>query len=110
MHEPNNTPEMLTSVPNDLEAAMIVSALAAHGVDATTSGSFTSGFQAEAPGEVQVLVRRSDLPQAREALAELEPAKSSVTTTAANSKLALGTLVKFSVIILLAIGILQSCF
>lgn len=63
-----NNPATLVSVPNDLEAAMIVNALAGQGIDATTTGSFTAGFQAEAPGEVKVLVRSCDLESAREAL------------------------------------------
>lgn len=72
MHNPENDPVTLMSVPNDLEAAMVVSALAAHEVDATTSGSFTAGFQAEAPGDVEVLVRSCDLERARGVLSELE--------------------------------------
>ncbi len=72
MHDPQNNPVNLLSVPNDLEAAMVVSALAAHEVDATTAGEFTSGFRAEAPGLVSVLVRQRDLPRAREVLSELE--------------------------------------
>jgi len=72
MHDPQNNPVSLLSVPNDFEAAMVVSALAAHEVDATTSGEFTSGFRAEAPGDVKVLVRQRDLGRAREVLDELE--------------------------------------
>ncbi|MEM8947473.1 MAG: hypothetical protein AAGD11_20025 [Planctomycetota bacterium] len=71
MSEQENRPEPLVSVTTDLEAAMIVSALAAQNVDATTTGSFTAGFRAEAPGEVQVLVRKRDLPKAIELLEEL---------------------------------------
>lgn len=68
MSDQGNTPVTLVSVPDELEAAMIVSALAAHGIDASTTGSFTAGFRAEAPGEVQILVRASELEKAQTAL------------------------------------------
>ena len=35
------------------------------------TGRFTSGFRAEAPGRLQIVVRRSDLDQAQQALAEI---------------------------------------
>ena len=44
-------------------------------IQGTTTGSFTTGFQAEAPGDVTVVVRQSDLPRAQEVLAELENMK-----------------------------------
>ena len=69
--DPNN-PEKLVSVPNDVEAAAIVAALAARGVQASTVGGYTAGFIAEAPGRVSVLVRRADLDQAKRSLAEIE--------------------------------------
>jgi len=71
MSETTNTPAVLIAVPTDLEAAMIVSALAAHEVDATTAGEYTSGFRAEAPGMVNVLVRGSDVTRAQRVLDEL---------------------------------------
>ncbi len=71
MPDPNKDLVTLLSVPNNLEAAMVVSALAARGIDATTTGSFTSGFQAEAPGVVLVSVRSCDLAQAEDALQEI---------------------------------------
>jgi cyclic pyranopterin phosphate synthase len=63
----------LTTVPTDLEARMIVSALDAHGIEAQVTGEFTAGFRAEAPGQVRVVVRNADLERARVALAEVEP-------------------------------------
>lgn len=114
MPEPDYTPETLISVPNDLEAAMIVSNLAAHGVDATTFGEFTAGFRAEAPGEVKVLVRRSDLQRAREALDKLtigaceDPSQQDSAETV-TSGLGVKKLLTMAVVILLSIGILQSC-
>ena len=73
MNDPANQPETLVSVPNEFEAAMIVSALAARDIDASTSGSFTAGFRAEAPGDVEVVVRQRDLERAKIALEELRP-------------------------------------
>ena len=116
MPDADNTPETLVSVPNDLEAAMIVSTLAAHGVDATTSGDFTAGFRAEAPGEVKVLVRRSDLTEARHALDRLvadsaaatsedDSTQGSVAGNLADGK----RLLILAIMIVLSIGMLQSC-
>jgi hypothetical protein len=67
-----HTPELLTAVPSDIQAAAIVNALAERGIQATVTGSYTSGFRAEAPGWVSVVVRRMDLDLARQALAELK--------------------------------------
>lgn len=58
--DPNN-PEILTSVTSDIEAAAIVAALAAQGIEASTTGGFTAGFRAEAPGVINVIVRQRDL-------------------------------------------------
>ncbi|MCG8451086.1 MAG: DUF2007 domain-containing protein [Pirellulales bacterium] len=62
----------LLRVPTDMEAAMIVSNLAAEDIDATTTGDFTAGFRAEAPGQVSILVRKGDLERARKILEELK--------------------------------------
>jgi hypothetical protein len=62
--------EILTRVPNDMEAALIVNALQECGLRAMAAGGFTAGFQAEAPGDVQVYVLKSTLEQARQVLAE----------------------------------------
>ncbi len=69
--DPHN-PEVLTRVRTEVEAAALVTALAARGIEAFTTGSYTAGFRAEAPGEVQVLVRREDLARAQQTLAEIE--------------------------------------
>ena len=68
-----NSPERLTAVPSDIQAAVIVNALADRGIQATVTGSYTSGFRAEAPGWVSIVVRRMDLDSAKQALAELQP-------------------------------------
>lgn len=62
---------LLTSVPNEMEAGIIVGALEGRGIKATMTGTFTSGFRAEAPGWVQVLVSEEDLPAAKEILEEV---------------------------------------
>jgi hypothetical protein len=67
-----NGPCNLLSVSNEIEAASIVTALAACNIEAFTVGGFTSGFKAEAPGNVQILVRNSDLERAKAALAEIQ--------------------------------------
>ncbi len=69
--DPNN-PEVLTSVRTDVEAAAIVGALAALGIEASTTGGYTAGFRAEAPGCVNIIVKYVDLRRARIALAEIE--------------------------------------
>ncbi len=68
-----NTPERLTAVPNDIQAAAIVNALADRGIQATMTGSYTSGFRAQAPGWVSIVVRKMDLDAAKQALADLKP-------------------------------------
>jgi len=68
-----NSPELLTAVPSDIQAAAIVNALAERGIQATMTGCYTSGFRAEAPGWVSVIVRRMDLDLARQALTDLKP-------------------------------------
>ena len=68
-----NRPELLTAVPNDIEAAAIVNALADRGIQATVTGSYTSGFRAQAPGWVSIVVRRMDLDLARKAFVALKP-------------------------------------
>jgi len=68
--EPNH-PEVLTSVRNDLEAMPLIAALAELGVEATTTGSFTADFRAEAPGEVSIVVKHKDLARAKAALEKI---------------------------------------
>jgi hypothetical protein len=67
-----NGPCELTSVSSEIEAADIATALSAYDVEAFFVGGAVSGFKAEAPGSVQVLVRRSDLDRAKSALAEIQ--------------------------------------
>jgi nitrogen regulatory protein PII-like uncharacterized protein len=73
-----NQPELLTSVPNDIEAAAIVNALADRGIQATMTGTYTSGFRAQAPGWVKIVVRKRDLDSAKQALADLKSGTSDI--------------------------------
>ena len=66
--ERDDSLQVLTRVPNELEAALIVNTLTEYGIPATATGGFTSGFKAEAPGDVRVLVKRSDIAAARDLL------------------------------------------
>ena len=68
--DPNN-PEVLVRVATEAEATAILTALAGQGVEATRTGSYTAGFQAEAPGTVDVIVRQQDLDRARDLLEKL---------------------------------------
>jgi len=113
MHDPEKSPETLLSVPSEHEAAMIVSALAAHEVDATTSGEFTAGFRAEAPGQVNILVRRCDLERARQVLSELtgrQPTRPALADAAApTSEPAARMNLGIVLVVLVGIGLLLRC-
>ena len=75
--DPNN-PTTLTRFASEIEAASILSALAENGIQATTTGSFTIGFRADAPGDLTVVVRRCDLQRALEVLAEVDAARKDI--------------------------------
>ena len=75
--DPNN-PTPLTRFTNEVEAATILAALAESGIQGTTTGSFTTGFRTEAPGDVTVVVRHCDLQRALEVLAEVEAARKNI--------------------------------
>ena len=68
----------LISVPSEVEAAVIVAALEREGIKAVAAGALTSGFRAEAPGEVQVLVKRSDADRAQQTLRECQTQQSPI--------------------------------
>jgi hypothetical protein len=67
-----NCPATLLTVANEVDATAIVDALADYGVEALASGGYTSGFKAEAPGNVAILVKRADLDRAKQALVEIQ--------------------------------------
>ncbi len=64
-------PEVLVRVSDELVAAVIVNTLADQGIWAMAVGGSTSGFKAEAPGDVTVVVRAPDLAQAKQVLDEI---------------------------------------
>ena len=66
-------PVPLISVPTDVEAAAVITALSAHGIRAIAAGGYTAGLRAAAPGQVQVMVRQADLQEAQVILEELQP-------------------------------------
>jgi len=64
--------ELLTTKPNEMEAALVVNALDAEGIKAIATGEHTSMFKAESPGMVAVHVRASDLARARSVMKQYE--------------------------------------
>ncbi len=70
MNSDPNRPHVVTRVPTEFEAAVIVSALEAAGLKAMAVGGPTAGFRAEAPGEVAVVVPESEAEEAAAVLAE----------------------------------------
>ena len=70
--EEASAPRTLLSVVDDVEAADIITALSAYGIQATAVGGFLADFKAGLPGNVQILVRGSDFEEATRALAEIQ--------------------------------------
>ncbi len=64
---------VVRSVPSEVLASIMVSQLEGAGIDAWSEGGITSGYRAEAPGSVNVLVREGDLGRAAAAIAASEP-------------------------------------
>ena len=77
-----NAPVTLTRFNSEIEAVAILASLAESGIQGTTTGTFTTGFLTEAPGDVSVIVRQCDLPRAKAVLAEVEASKRDVDWTA----------------------------
>lgn len=78
--DPQNL-EVLVSVPNEIEAAAILNALQEHGIKAVASGGYTSGFKAEAPGEVKVLVKHGDTDRAQTLLSQIRSGQGQIDWT-----------------------------
>ena len=76
MSEDPNEYVKLTRVPTEVQATLIVVALLDRGIEARHAGGLISGFRAEAPGGVDIFVRRADLERARTALQEIESSRS----------------------------------
>jgi hypothetical protein len=71
MNSESSDLEVLVTVSNEVEAAAIVGALHEKGVQAVATGGYISGFKAEAPGDVRVLVRHSEADTARRMLDQI---------------------------------------
>ena len=63
---------VVVRVPSGMEAAILVNALVEHGIQASSSGEFTAGFRAEAPGDVAVMVHADKLVEARQIIQDLK--------------------------------------
>ena len=72
MPDDPNQPTLLTAVSSEPQAVMIVASLEDEEIPAWIMGALTSGFRAATPGQVQVLVRQSDVERAREILQTLQ--------------------------------------
>ena len=70
--DPKN-PATLLSVPNEIAAAVIVSALAEYGIEAFAIGRYASALGADSGFSfVDVTVRHADLESAKQALAQIQ--------------------------------------
>jgi hypothetical protein len=69
MSAKSDTIEVVARVANEMEASLIVQCLTNQGITARAVGGFTSGFRAEAPGDVSVLVMSGDLERAKKIVA-----------------------------------------
>lgn len=58
---------------DDIEAQLVKNLLDDWGIEATVTGGTLSGYRAEAPADVRVMVRAEDADAAREALAAVRP-------------------------------------
>ena len=61
-------PTVITSVETEIEASLLIEALSEEGIKAASAGQLTSGFRAEAPGKVNVLVHIKDYDRAKAAV------------------------------------------
>lgn len=71
-HPEASRPAVLTMRATEAEAMLLVAALEEQGLEAMVTGELTSGFRAEAPGQVRVLVHEGDLARATEVLKEFD--------------------------------------
>jgi Putative prokaryotic signal transducing protein len=62
----------VTSAPNEMEAGVIIAALADQGIKATMDGAATAEFRVGVPGQVEILVAKEDLERAQMILREDE--------------------------------------
>ncbi len=62
----------LIRTEDEIEATLIAQSLEESGIKATTTGAFTAGFRAEAPGYVNVIVSAKDLAKATKLLESIQ--------------------------------------
>ena len=74
MHEKVDSTNLVTiiEVRDEFHATALVAGLEDNGIKSTMTGVYSSGFKAEAPGMVKVVVRLSDLEKAKKVLDYLE--------------------------------------
>ncbi len=58
--------------PDEMSASIVVSVLRDEGIRAISTGEFTSGFRAEAPGMVQIKVFEEDAARAQQVISEIK--------------------------------------
>jgi hypothetical protein len=68
-------PIILTSLPSEPLASLLVGRLESEGIRAEMSGALSSAFRASAPGEVQILIHPKDAKRARKLLAEWDKSR-----------------------------------
>lgn len=68
----NDELRVVFSAKDEIEAAMVMNALVERGIQATMQGQHIGSFRAEAPEDVKVVVRASDLPVAKKVVESLD--------------------------------------
>ncbi len=66
--DPTIETAVLTKTPTEWEAQLIANVLDENNIKVSLEGTRTSAFQAEAPGEVRIVVREEDLKKAERLL------------------------------------------
>lgn len=64
-----NETVLAAEAPDEVTAAIWIAELQANGIEARMAGALSSGFRAEAPGVVNILVHKGDVEKARELIA-----------------------------------------
>lgn len=61
-------PVRLIKVHHEAEAGIIMSALAARGIESNSTGDYTAGLRAESPGMIQIWVHEEDRAEAHQVI------------------------------------------
>ena len=70
--------EVWAQFPGEVAASVMANALEAEGIKTALTGVNTASFRAEAPGLVNVMIRREDLDRARQILDEMRSDESEI--------------------------------